>query len=225
MTITHTRWDPITSTSSAGLSTVHGMTKSATGLIIDPYSQVKGSQDDSALLTAGKIAGGTAKNFGKFNMHFFKGVIVDLPYAAAEGFRAVPKLYGEEVQDHGQVKGWKSGLGMAGKGFTHGMTSGASDLFVKPFEDAKKEGALGFVKGVGKGTLGFTSKTASAVLGLVAYPGQGICKSIHTLVKSETRKTIALRRHAEGQYLAATAGAKDVARVLEHFQSLNQKAI
>ncbi|PSN74344.1 putative sterol glucosyltransferase [Corynespora cassiicola Philippines] len=224
LAITHTRWDPITSTSSAGLSTVHGMTKSATGLLIDPYDQIKNSKEDSsALSTAGKIAGGTAKNFGKFNMHFFKGAIVDLPYAAAEGFRAVPRLYGEEVQDHGQVKDWKSGFGVAGKSFTHGVAGGASDLFVKPFQEAKKEGALGFVKGIGKGTLGFTSKTASAVLGLVAYPGQGLCKSIRTLAKSETRRMIASKRSGEGRFLAATAGAKEVKRVLDGFEGLNRE--
>lgn len=60
------------------------------------------------------------------------------------------------------------------------------------------------------------------MLGLVAYPGQGIAKSIRTAVKSKTRKVIANVRHEEGQYLlrgpnAARINQAQVLRVFEHF--------
>ena len=61
------------------------------------------------------MAAATAKSVGKFNMHLFKGRMADIPFAAAEGFRAVPKLYGEEVQNHGEVSDWKSGAVVARK--------------------------------------------------------------------------------------------------------------
>ncbi|KAF1362880.1 hypothetical protein EJ07DRAFT_105830, partial [Lizonia empirigonia] len=144
----------------------------------------------------------SAKGFGKFNMALFKGSIVDLPLAAAEGFQGVPKLYGEEVKDHGEVTGIQSGFGKAGKNSAFGMHDGFSDLFVRPFEDAKKDGALGFAKGLGKGVLGFTSKTASAAVGIVAYPGEGICKSIRHAVHSENRRDVRAQKTFEGVYLA-----------------------
>lgn len=45
--------------------------------------------------------------------------------------------------------------------FAHGVASGFSDLVNLPLKGSEEEGALGFAKGVGKGTLGFTSKTTA----------------------------------------------------------------
>ena len=45
------------------------------------------------------MAVATAKGFGKLNVAFFKGCIVDIPLAGTEGFRVVPRLYGENVDD------------------------------------------------------------------------------------------------------------------------------
>jgi hypothetical protein len=42
-------------------------------------------------------------------------------------------------------------------------------------------------------------------LGLVAYPGQGICKSIRTAVRSKTRHIIQKAKHREGEYLSKLA--------------------
>lgn len=166
-------------------------------------SKTEGTSDAARnAATAGRMATASAKSFGKFNVALFKGTIVDLPLAAAEGFRAVPKLYGEEVKDHGEVTNMQSGFGKAGKNFAFGMYDGFSDLFVKPYEDAKKDGAVGFAKGLGKGLLGFTSKTASAAVGIVAYPGEGICKSIRHAVRSGNRRDIRARKMNEGAYLA-----------------------
>ncbi len=124
-----------------------------------------------------------------------------MPLAAAEGFRAVPRLYGKEVKNHGEVTNIQSGFSKAGKNFAFGMADGFSDLFVRPVEDAKKEGALGFAKGLGKGVLGFTSKTASAAVGIVAYPGEGICKTLRHAVHSGTKRDIKTRKMLESAYL------------------------
>lgn len=170
--------------------------------------------------TAGKMVAASARGFGKFNMALFKGSIVDLPLAAAEGFRAVPKLYGEEVKDHGEVTNIQSGFGKAGKNFASGMYDGFSDLFVKPYEDAKKDGAVGFAKGLGKGILGFTSKTASATVGIVAYPGEGICKSIRHAVLSGNRRDIKARKMNEGAYLARRSKLNEVNSIISTFELL-----
>lgn len=206
--ITNNRWDPVTSTSSASMSIFTEMGRGATGMLYDPYKELNRSKAEGTsaaahnAAVAGKMFTTSAKGFGKFNMALFKGSIVDLPLAAAEGFRAVPKLYGEEVKNHGEVTDIQSGFGKAGKNFAFGVHDGFSDLFVRPFKDAKKDGALGFAKGLGKGVLGFTSKTASAAVGIVAYPGEGICKSIRHAVHSENRRDVKARKIFEGVYLA-----------------------
>ncbi|KAJ4288029.1 hypothetical protein N0V90_012045 [Kalmusia sp. IMI 367209] len=203
ITILNERWDPITGIGSSGLSAVRGMGTSAVDLVASPYSAIRqAAPEDTALKITGKAITKFGKNFGKFNAHMFQGFVVDIPLAAAEGFRAVPKLYGEEVQSHGEVTGAASGLSVAGKSFVHGFADGISDFVTKPIQGAKEEGALGFAKGAGKGVIGLASKASYATIGIVAYPGQGLCKSLSALGKSGTRKTIVLQRHLEGEYMA-----------------------
>lgn len=47
------------------------------------------------------------------------------------------------------------------------------------------------------------------MLGLVAYPNQGIAKSIRTAVKSSTRKKIIQARRIESAYLARSSSTRD----------------
>jgi hypothetical protein len=101
------------------------------------------------------------KGFGKFTGSYFKGVIVDIPHATAEGFRQVPRLYGEEPKDYGGVQDWKSGAIVGGRNFVDGMTDGFTGLFTQPVNGAKEEGALGAVKGFAKGTIGLATKVPS----------------------------------------------------------------
>lgn len=168
------------------------------------------------------MAAASAKKFGRLNMNVVKGAWVDIPYACTEGLRAVPKLYGEEVKNHGDVNNWSSGLEVAGRNFAHGMMDGVTDLWMKPYEEGKSDGALGIAKGVGKGLLGFGSKVTSATLGLVAYPGQGICKSIHHAAKPQTRKKIKASKMKEGEYLIRWVSADDVLTVLNGFKRRQQ---
>ncbi|CZR62698.1 related to sterol glucosyltransferase [Phialocephala subalpina] len=174
--------------------------------------------------TASRMAGASGKALADVNVKGFKGLLVDIPLATAEGLRNVPALYGDTVRDHGTVTDWKSGALVGGKAFMYGMGEGLTDIFTEPYRGGKKEGALGVVKGVGKGSVTLLTKTSYAMLGLVAYPGQGIAKSIRTAVKSRTRKVIALVRHEEGQYLLkGPIGSRiDRAQVLAQFDLLTR---
>ncbi|KAH6614137.1 sterol glucosyltransferase [Boeremia exigua] len=230
MHIIHNRWDPVTSTTSAGISIVSNMGRATTGMITDPYKELNRSKTEGtsdmahSASTAGRMATAGAKGFGRFNAALFKGAIIDLPLAAAEGFRAVPKLYGEEVRDHGEVTNVQSGFSKAGKNFAFGMTDGFSDLFVRPIEGAKKEGAMGFAKGLGKGFVGFTSKTVSATVGIVAYPGEGICKGLRNAVHSGNRRDIKARKVSEGAYLLERSELdENVAGIIHAFELLRSQ--
>lgn len=92
---------------------------------------------------------------------FFKsyaGGLITIPYAFTEGFRNIPHLYGEEVRDIGIITDWKSGTAAGAKAFVYGFVNGVSGVFVLPYKGAQQEGALGAIKGVGKGVARISSK-------------------------------------------------------------------
>ncbi|KAH7068796.1 hypothetical protein BKA63DRAFT_556209 [Paraphoma chrysanthemicola] len=221
--IINQRWDPVTSTSSASFGIVGNLGGSAKNMLVDPFLEMKRSDSagNNGTVTAGRMAATMAKGFGKFNSSLFKGAIVDLPLATTEGFRNVPKLYGEEPKNHGEVTGIVSGFQVGAKNFAHGMVDGFTDPFKQPYEQGKKEGAIGYAKGFGKGMAGFMTKTTSAVVGIVAYPGDGIAKSIRYAVHRATRKEISNRKLVEGEYLARkNENDVDVRGVIEAFERL-----
>jgi UDP:flavonoid glycosyltransferase YjiC (YdhE family) len=220
LTIVNNRWDPVTSTASSSIGIVHGIGAATKEMLYDPFEELKHS-DGNGAKTAGRMAVTTAKGFGRFNLAFFKGVTVDIPLATTEGFRNLPKLYDGEVKSHGEVTGVVSGFQVAGKNFAHGMVEGLTDPFTQPYEATKTEGALGFAKGFGKGMVGFVSKTGSAIVGLAAYPGDGICKSIRYAAHRATRKDIRGRKFMEGEYVARRREMDvDVQDVIERFQMM-----
>jgi hypothetical protein len=231
--ITNQRWDPVTSTTSACVGIVGDMGMAVKGMVIDPFTEPKrqislsstsmSSQKPSVGAVAGRMAGDVSKGFGKFVGTFYKGVIVDLPLATTEGFRNVPKLYGEEVKNHGEVTGALSGLQVGGKNFVHGMADGFSDPFRQTYEGGKKEGAIGYVKGFGKGMAGLMTKTSAAALGIVAYPGDGIVKSLKYMAKSGTRKRIRASKLMESEWLGGKTEADlNVMGLVQEFERLRK---
>ncbi|CAI7627318.1 unnamed protein product [Penicillium bialowiezense] len=130
------------------------------------------SERPSRMKTTGVAMAASAKSLGKAVGHSYKGMLVDMPLAVSEGLRAVPRLYGDEVKDHGEVRDWKSGAMFAGRNFTHGMTEGFSDLFTQPYKGGQKEGAKGVMKGLAKGTLGVTTKVSSGMFASILISPQ-----------------------------------------------------
>lgn len=221
--IVNNRWDPITSTGSASAGVVGDLGNAAVSMLYDPLKELKRSDAEGAgkALVAGRIATSTAKGFGNFNLALFKGLIVDLPLATAEGFRNVPKMYGEEVRSHGEVTGVTSGFQVGMRNFSHGIVDGFTDPFKQPYEHAKTEGAVGFAKGLGLGMVGLVSKTSSALVGAVAYPGDGICKSIRYATHRTTRKDIRARKLMEGSDMARRNEVNiDVLHIIATFRGL-----
>ncbi|KAF5531591.1 sterol 3-beta-glucosyltransferase [Fusarium napiforme] len=104
---------------------------------------------------------GSAAGLGGFFKYYYRGLLLDLPYAVTEGMRNAPKLYGGKVYDPGAVTDWKSGGIAAGKNFAHGMVEGIGGIVMEPVRGAKKEGAAGAAKGVGIGLLNLGTKLSS----------------------------------------------------------------
>ncbi|KAF7369006.1 Glycosyltransferase family 1 protein [Mycena venus] len=245
ISVENRRWDPLTGTSSAFLGSAADMVDGAAGILVKPYQelrrvrsglpperQAQASDPDEEFLegssrgmeslrnglqTAGAMAKASGKSVAKVFLGGTRGLCVTIPLAATEGLRSVPKLYGEEVRDNGRVDNWRSGIVVAGRTFVHGLADGVSGLVVDPYRGAREEGVVGMAKGLGKGTLGFWTKGGSATLGLVAYPGQGIYKSIRAVKHNKTLKQIIAVRHAEGEWLIqAVEGAERQKVVLKY---------
>jgi hypothetical protein len=114
----------------------------------------------------GAAVGAGAAGFGKFMKHVYKGIIVDIPLAATEGLRAVPRLYGEEVEDYA-IRDWKSGAIAGRKNFSQGMWEGFTDIYTQTQKGAQEDGAKGIAKGILKGTVSLGTKVPSGRFYLV----------------------------------------------------------
>ncbi|KAF4210949.1 hypothetical protein CNMCM5878_003398 [Aspergillus fumigatiaffinis] len=254
ITIQNRRWDPVTGTSSSLLGTGTDIIKATGDIFYRPYQEFRRaptrdsdaepsryrtqstSSDGSSITPAGAKStskwentgaamGASAKSLGKVVGYWYKGMLVDMPLAASEGLRAVPRLYGDEVKDHGTVRDWKSGATVAGKNFAHGLTEGLTDLFTQPYKGGQQEGAKGVMKGLAKGTVGAATKVSSAALGLVAYPAHGMMKSLYAATHTKNRKRIMQARIREGEYLAEHSKERmNVQSILRTFEALQRES-
>jgi hypothetical protein len=164
-----------------------------------------------------------ARGFGKAGNTFLKGGLVDIPFALAEGLRNAPAMYGDKPRDFGPITDWKTGGIVAGKGLVFGLYDGISGLVMEPVKGAKKDGALGALKGFGRGIGGMYWKPNAGLAGLLGYTMQGIYKSVYSAIHTKTRKSIAKARREEGVWLLARAREDqntDLRLIVEAFEDL-----
>ncbi|KAF4497109.1 sterol glucosyltransferase [Fusarium agapanthi] len=191
------RWDPLTAGASSVLGTATDATTALGGTFVGSYKaykRVRSGGGDNAGLAVATAAG---KGLGSMTTTLAKGGFVTLPVAVTDGLRNVPALYGDKVEDHGKVTDWKSGGIVGAKNLGYGMYQGVTGFVTKPIEGAKAEGTIGLMKGLGKGTLELFTKSSSGMFGMLAYPAQGVYKSI----KAMDRKSF---------YRLVEAGRRDV---------------
>ncbi|KAJ5170112.1 uncharacterized protein N7500_002895 [Penicillium coprophilum] len=262
-----TRWDPVTSISSAGMGVTFDILKAGGDIFYKPYKVYQGgrnspgqspsvSKENSAQLlpldgsaisvrkarsmndmtACGDVvpkeksrgvamASASTLASGKFLGKFFSGFMIDVPLAAAEGFRVLPGLYGDKVPQYGKVTDWKSGAVAGAKSFAVGMGQGMTDVVYQPYKGARDGGAAGFAGGLLKGTFGVIGKMAHGSLGLVAYPSQGIKQSIHSAFHKSTRKLIMAALHLEGQDMVRQERVRgiDDQKLIEKFMAMTRE--
>jgi vacuolar protein sorting-associated protein 13A/C len=85
------------------------------------------------------------------------------------------------------------GVTSGGNAFAASMASGIGGLARHPLEGAEKEGALGFVKGVGKGVLGLATKPAIGAFDLASNVAEGV-RNTTTVFDSEGLDRVRLTR-------------------------------
>lgn len=113
-----------------------------------------------------------------------------------------------------RVGGFKSGVKAVGREFGFGWYDGITGLVTQPWKGAQKEGASGFVKGIGKGVGGFIAKPGAAVLGILSHTMQGVSKEVQKLFGNEVHSYITASRVAQGHDLWINASDADKQDVL-----------
>ena len=74
-----------------------------------------GSEEKSQLKLHGQAALAFVRGTNHLAVGTFKGGMVDVPLALAEGFRNTPRLWGQTVKEQEEITGWQSGAAVAGK--------------------------------------------------------------------------------------------------------------
>jgi hypothetical protein len=130
------------------------------------------------------------------------------------GFHNLPTLYSDStVRPSPTISGVKSGLVAAGKGFGYGLSDGLTGLVTQPYNGARKEGAVGFMKGVGKGISGVVCKTSAGACGIPGYAFMGVYREILKVGKAEgevgLEVYLAKARIAQGEEEVKELGGRD----------------
>ncbi|KAF2743049.1 glycosyltransferase family 1 protein [Sporormia fimetaria CBS 119925] len=116
---------------------------------------------------------GTGKGINKILGAGFKSPM-DFTLNVAKGFHNVPRLYGQEVRQVDKVTDFQSGVKTAAKEFGLGFYEGLSGLVTDPYQGAKKEGGIGFIKGVGRGIAGVPLRVMGGVFAVPGYAMKGL---------------------------------------------------
>lgn len=235
------RWDPITSAGASAGAAIIMSVKAVNGFWYEPYrihrkaakhrkktsKSTEGDhfprdqKDEPASPTVLRLVSASAMSIPKHCGPIIKFMIIDTPLAITEGFRNTPRLYGESVPEHLPVTGWRSGIKIGCKEFSKGLSHGVVDILVQPCKGAREDGALGFVAGLGKGTVGTATKISAGSLSIWAYPAQGVWKSISNVKakRSRVRSEIVAARRAHDQY-CSDRDRRDENKVLADFDTL-----
>ncbi|KAF1988668.1 glycosyltransferase family 1 protein [Aulographum hederae CBS 113979] len=141
---------------------------------------------------------GTGKGISKIVGAGLKSPL-DFTMGLAKGFHNAPKLYGDDtVRQVDKVTDFKSGVRTAAKQFGLGFYDGITGLVTQPISGARKEGAVGLMKGFGKGIAGVALKPGAAIYGIPGYAMQGFYKEIQKHFGSSVENYIIASRTAQG---------------------------
>jgi hypothetical protein len=167
-------------------------------------------------LAAGKGVGRIVNAGLRFQANFCLGL--------ARGFRNAPKLYNDDtVRPPEKVTDLVSGVKVAGKEFGWGLYDGISGIVTQPWQGAQKEGAMGFVKGFGKGIGGSMLKTAAAVCALPAYTMQGIRVEMRNRFARSSMNYIITSRVLQGEEDLSGASAEERQDILARWHTKREE--
>jgi UDP:flavonoid glycosyltransferase YjiC (YdhE family) len=140
----------------------------------------------------------TSKGIGRFAKALVQSPM-EVSIGLTKGLHNLPKLWEDDtVRPQAQVSDFKSGAKAAGKEFGLGLYDGVTGLVTQPWKGAQKDGASGFLKGIGKGMGGFVTKQGAGICGILAFTMQGVHKEVQKLYGSNVQNYIVASRTAQG---------------------------
>ncbi|KAI1396769.1 hypothetical protein F4819DRAFT_117294 [Hypoxylon fuscum] len=100
-----------------------------------------------------------------------------LGHGIAKTFHFIPTLYHDDtVRRWPKITGFPSACVASLQALWFGLLDGLTDWFMLPYKGAKKEGVIGFFKGLAKGFGSIMFKLGAAGMGLAFHPFFGIYK-------------------------------------------------
>ncbi|KAI0626095.1 Glycosyltransferase family 1 protein [Pyrenophora tritici-repentis] len=128
---------------------------------------------------------------------------MDFSLNIAKGFHNVPKLYGAEVRQVDKVTDFQSGIRTAAKQFGFGLYDGITGIVTDPYKGAKKEGGIGFVKGVGRGIMSVPFRVMGGAWSVPGYAMKGLYQEMVKNKGKDVQNYIIAARVAQGYEEAA----------------------
>ncbi len=140
------------------------------GLVQSPQDFVLGIGKGTTSLVTGVVSGAltsTAQIVGSAT----SGLSM---LSGDEDFQRSRNVKAQKAARGGLLSGIKGG----GQSVVEGISSGVTGLFTKPYEEAQKDGAIGFIRGVGMGVLGAAVKPVIGVTDGLTSVAHGISNEL-----------------------------------------------
>ncbi|KAF9691833.1 hypothetical protein EKO04_009908 [Ascochyta lentis] len=183
--------------------------RSNTGSSSNFADNLKNMQADSAVDTGKGLARIVGAGF-KSPMDFSLNV--------AKGFHNVPKLYGGEVRKVENVTDFKSGLTTAAKQFGFGLYDGITGIVTDPYKGAKKEGGVGFVKGVGRGIFSVPFRVMGGAWAVPGYAMKGLYQEMIKSKGNGVQNYIIAARISQGYDESTMVSAQERADIVSKWK-------
>jgi hypothetical protein len=140
-------------------------------------------------------------------------VPVSFFYNLANGFHNAPwvLLNDDTVRRRDNITGLGSGVKVASKEVVFGLFDGVTGLVTQPYYGTKKDGVVGFGKGIGKGVGGLVFKTSAAAFGVTGYTLKGVEKQFEKRYSRGLKANLIAQRLKQGlrHFGMATKEEKD----------------
>ncbi|KAF1954665.1 UDP-Glycosyltransferase/glycogen phosphorylase [Byssothecium circinans] len=162
---------------------------------------------------------GTGKGVGRIIGAGFKSPL-DFSLNIARGFHNVPKLYGGEVRQVDKVTDFESGMKTAAKEFGLGLYEGIAGIVTDPYKGAKQEGAVGFVKGVGRGIVSVPFRVMAGAWSVPAYAMKGLYQEMMKEKGANAQNYIIAARISQGYDEASTISAAERADIISRWKCI-----
>ncbi|KAK4687648.1 hypothetical protein P7C73_g2470, partial [Tremellales sp. Uapishka_1] len=148
--------------------------------------------------------------------------LMNIVMSVHEGMANIPQLMGSSSREAGKVDDFSSGVKEGGKGLFFGYWDGITGLVKEPIEGAKKEGAMGALKGIGRSYVNATVRPAIGILGVMALPLQGAWQGIKSKYTLPQEEVLRKPRETISRMEADKLSPEDRTRILADFEVLEK---